>query len=137
MGLTDVALRRRIEPERGLYMAEGSKVILRALAAGHEPVSAFAAERWAPQVQRAFEAAGHDAPVYVAADEVLESVTGFAVHRGALAAMRRPELPTVESIAAGARRLVIIEGVVDHTNVGAIFRAAAGLGVDAVLVSPH
>lgn len=135
-GLTDVALRRRIEPERGLYMAEGAKVIERALAAGHRPRSVLTSERWLPGIRHALEAAGIDAPVHVAPEAVMESVTGYQVHRGALAAMERPVLPSLEEIARDARRIVVLEGIVDHTNVGAIFRSAAGIGADAIVAAP-
>ncbi|WP_084103989.1 RNA methyltransferase [Demequina sp. NBRC 110056] len=130
-GLTDVALRRRIEPERGLYMAEGAKVIDRALAAGHEPRSVLLSERWVDSI-----AVPHDVPVYLAPEELLESVTGYQVHRGALAAMERPALPSLSDLVRDARRVVVLEGIVDHTNVGAIFRSAAGLGADAIVVAP-
>lgn len=131
--LTDVALRRRLEPERGLYMAEGAKVIARALAAGHQPRSVLCSPRWLSSVTGLVPPA---TPIFVAPDAVLEAVTGYAVHRGALASMERPLLPTLEELARTARLVVVIEGVVDHTNVGAIFRSAAGLGADAVVVSP-
>lgn len=130
--LTDVALRRVLEPERGLYMAEGAKVIARAVAAGHAPRSVLVSKRWLDSV---VEVAG-DAPVYVAPEDVLERVTGYQVHRGALAAMHRPALPALEDLARDARRIVVLEGLVDHTNVGAIFRSAAGIGADAVVVAP-
>ncbi|WP_084040132.1 RNA methyltransferase [Demequina sp. NBRC 110053] len=130
-GLTDVALRRRLEPERGLYMAEGAKVIERALAAGHEPRSVLLSERWVDSVT--VPAA---VPVYVAPEEVLEAVTGYQVHRGALAAMERPVLPALADLVRDARRVVVLESIVDHTNVGAIFRSAAGLGADAIVVAP-
>lgn len=130
-GLTDVALRRRLEPERGLYMAEGAKVIERALAAGHEPRSVLMSERWLASLT-----VPDATPVYVAPEEVLEAVTGYQVHRGALAAMERPTLPSLEQIARDARRIVVLEGIVDHTNVGAIFRSAAGIGADAIVVAP-
>ncbi|WP_374929556.1 TrmH family RNA methyltransferase [Kytococcus sedentarius] len=137
-GLTDVALRRRLEPERGLYMAESEKVIRRALAAGHQPRSMLLTPRWvedlAPLVADV-EASG--APVYVAEPKVAEAMTGFHLHRGALAAMQRPELPPVGDLLQGARRVVVVEDVVDHTNVGAIFRSVAALGADAVLVTPR
>ena len=143
--LTDVALRRRLEPERGLYMAESTKVIRRALAAGHRPRSFLVTERWleelTPLVAQVEERFG-PLPVYVGPPEVVETMTGFHLHRGALAAMQRPELPAVADLlaaargGAGARRVAVLEGIVDHTNVGAVFRSAAGLGVDAVLVSP-
>ena len=145
--LTDVALRRRLETERGLYMAESSKVIRRALAAGHHPRSFLMAERWLAELEPDLAAAGAGpdgpVPVFVAEEAVLEAITGFHLHRGALAAMHRPALaPVAEVLAgarggAGARRVVVIEDVVDHTNVGAVFRSAAALGVDAVLVTPR
>lgn len=131
--LTDVALRRVLEPAGGLYMAESAKVIARAIGAGHRPRSLLVQEKWLPDV----EALGlpEDTPVYVADAAVAEKLTGYAVHRGALAAMHRPPLPTIEETISGARLVVVLEDIVDHTNVGAIFRAAAGLGADAVLVS--
>ena len=134
--LTDVALRRSVEPERGLYMAEGEKVIARALAAGHRPRSVLVSERWLAGVEKALIDAGVDAPVFVAQKDVLEEITGYHVHRGALAAMHRPTLPTLAELVRDARLVVVLEGIVDHTNVGAIFRSAAGLGADAVVVSP-
>src|SRR6187549_1577284 len=96
--LTDVALRRSLEPERGLYMAEGEKVIARALAAGHRPRSILVSERWLAGVEQALRDAGADAPVFVAQMDVLEAITGFNVHRGALAAMHRPALPTLADL---------------------------------------
>ena len=129
--LTDVALRRVLEPAGGLYMAESAKVIARARAAGHRPRSLLVQEKW---LDDALPLAG-DAPVYVVSDAVAEQLTGYAVHRGALAAMHRPELPAPADVVAGARLVLILEDIVDHTNVGAAFRAAAGLGADAVLVS--
>lgn len=133
--LTDVALRRRLEPEGGLYMAESSKVISRALAAGHRPRSVLLLEPWLDDIRAGLE--GHDVPVFVGSSEVLESITGFAMHRGAIAAMHRPALPPVAEVIRDARRVVILEDIVDHTNVGAIFRSVAGLGADAVLVTPR
>ncbi len=138
VSLTDVALRRRTEPERGLYIAESQKVIRRALRAGHRPRSYLMAQRWVDDLADLVERAESDGvPVYVAAHDVIEARTGFHLHRGALASMQRPELPTVAAVITGARRVVVIEDVVDHTNVGAIFRSAAALGADAVLVSPR
>ncbi len=151
-GLTDVALRAKHEPEKGLYIAESSTVIRRALAAGHRPRSFLMAERWladlageigALPVDDAPGGTGEPVPVYVGEPDVLEAITGFHLHRGALAAMHRPPLPSVHELVtgardgAGARRVAVLEDVVDHTNVGAIFRSAAALGVDAVLVSPR
>lgn len=133
--LTDVALRRKTEPEGGLYIAESSKVIARALAAGHVPRSVLLSEKWLADIEPLV--ADYDGPIFVGESDVLERLTGFHLHRGALAAMHRPELPSVESVLEGARRVVVLEDIVDHTNVGAIFRAVAGLGADAVLVTPR
>lgn len=137
-GLTDVNLRRKLEPERGLYMAESDKVIRRALAAGHRPRSLLLTPRWVTDLaDLVAEVEATGAPVYVAEPPVAEAMTGFHLHRGALAAMHRPELPPVAEVVAGARRVVVVEDVVDHTNVGAIFRSVAALGADAVLVTPR
>jgi tRNA G18 (ribose-2'-O)-methylase SpoU len=138
VGLTDLALRTRSEPELGLYLAESEKVIRRALAAGHQPISYLMAPRWLTDLAdlvAAAEVAG--VPVYVGAPDVLEALTGFHLHRGAIAAMRRPDLPGTDQVLAGARRVAVLEDIVDHTNVGAIIRSCAALGVDAVLVSPR
>ncbi len=138
VGLTDVALRRRTEPERGLYIAESEKVIRRALAAGHRPRSYLMAERWLTDLADLVERAEVDGiPVFVGEHDVLERLTGFHLHRGALAAMHRPQLPSLPDVLQGARRVLVLEDVVDHTNVGAVFRSAAALGVDAVLVTPR
>lgn len=138
VALTDVALRRRSEPERGLYIAESEKVIRRALAAGHRPRSFLMAERWLTDLADLVADAERDGiPIFVADHDVIEGFTGFHLHRGALASMQRPEMRSVEEVVAGAQRVLIIEDVVDHTNVGAIFRSAAALGVDAVLVTPR
>jgi tRNA G18 (ribose-2'-O)-methylase SpoU len=140
VSLTDVALRSRHEPEKGLYIAESSTVLGRALAAGHRPRSVLVSPRWLPDLTAMLEArdpAGEPVRVYVAEPPVLEAITGFHVHRGALAAMHRPPLPAVADVIAGARRVAVLEDVVDHTNVGAAFRSAAAIGVDAVLVTPR
>lgn len=138
VGLTDVALRRRVEPERGLYIAESEKVIRRALAAGHRPRSFLMAERWLTDLADVVGRAEADGiPVYVGDHEVIESLTGFHLHRGALAAMHRPVLPSVGDLVAKASRVLVLEDIVDHTNVGAVFRSAAALGIDAVLVTPR
>ena len=138
VGLTDVALRRRTEPERGLYVAESEKVIRRALAAGHHPRSFLMGERWLTDLGDVVTAAeANGIPVFVGDPDVIEALTGFHLHRGALAAMQRPELPTVAYVLDGARRVLVLEDIVDHTNVGAVFRSAAALGVDAVLVTPR
>jgi len=138
VGLTDVALRRRAEPERGLYIAESEKVIRRALAAGHRPRSLLMAPRWLVDLADVVAQAEADGvPVFVGEHGVVEELTGFHLHRGALAAMARPALPPVADLLTGARRVVVLEDIVDHTNVGAAFRSAAALGVDALLVTPR
>lgn len=139
--LTDVQLRSRQEPSRGVYLAESSTVIRRAVAAGHRPRSFLMAPRWLADLRDVLDAVGAgedgDVPVYLAEASVLEQLTGYHLHRGALAAMHRPVLPPVAEVIADARRVAILEDVVDHTNVGAAFRSAAALGVDAVLVTPR
>lgn len=138
--LTDVALRRVLEPEGGLYIAESAKVIARALHAGHRPRSVLLQPKWLPDVQAVLGEAQDEAgevAVYVVAAEVAETLTGYAVHRGALAAMHRPVLRPVAEVVAGARTVIVLDDIVDHTNVGAAFRSAAALGADAVLISPR
>ncbi|MPV35777.1 TrmH family RNA methyltransferase [Georgenia subflava] len=148
--LTDVALRSKHEPAKGLYIAESSNVIRRAIEAGHRPRSFLMAEKWLDSMRPVVAAAcggaddgGAEVPVFVAEEPVLRAITGFHLHRGALAAMHRPPLAGVRELlasargGAGARRVAILEDIVDHTNVGAMFRSAAGLGVDAVLVTPR
>ena len=115
--LTDVALRTRYEPDAGLYMGESSTVIRRAVAAGHVPRSFLMAPRWLDQMADLVEQFPQ-APVYTAPEAVLEGITGFHLHRGALAAMNRPELPAVADLLHGARRVAILDDIVDHTNVG-------------------
>jgi len=134
--LTDVALRRKSEPAGGLYIAESTKVIARALEAGHRPRSVLLQEQWLPDALELLSD-WPDVPVYVGAASVLEELTGYNLHRGALAAMHRPVLAPVSDLIRGARRIVILENIVDHTNVGAIFRSVAGLGADAVLITPR
>lgn len=133
--LTDVALRRVTEPAGGLYIAESLTVIERALRAGHEPRSVLTSERWLPELDVLL--GERDVVVHVGEAAVLEELTGFHLHRGALASMHRPPLTPVAELLRDTRRVVIVEDVVDHTNVGAIFRSVAGLGADAVLVTPR
>ncbi|MCI8469435.1 MAG: RNA methyltransferase [Eggerthellaceae bacterium] len=137
--LTDTQLRSRIEPERAQLIAESGKVIERALEGGLTPVSLLMEEKWleplAPVLAQV-EAAAPDAPVFVAPRDELTRLTGFELTRGALACFKRPALPTVAEAVAGARLVAVLENITNHTNVGAIFRSAAALGVDAVLVSP-
>ena len=133
--LTDVALRKVREPAEGIYIAESPKVIRRAIAAGHVPRSALVLPEKANEVVLALD--GHDCPVYVGTPKILQEIAGFHLHRGALASFERPALPPLEQVLTSARTLVICEDIVDHTNVGAIFRAVAGMGADAVLVTPR
>jgi tRNA G18 (ribose-2'-O)-methylase SpoU len=136
--LTDVALRRVSEPAGGLYLAESTKVIERALAAGHRPRAFLLIEQWLPDVERMLARYDYaDVPVFVGAPQLLKQLTGFDMHRGAIASMNRPELVPVDVLLEGARRVVVLEDIVDHTNVGAIFRSVAGLGADAVLITPR
>jgi len=138
VALTDVALRRHRDVELGLYLAESDKVIRRALDAGHRPRSLLLSDRWLEPLAGLVSRVGATgAPVLVGEPALLEQITGFNVHRGAIASMHRPALPAAEDVLAGARRVAVLEDVVDHTNVGAIFRGAAGLDVDAVLVTPR
>jgi tRNA G18 (ribose-2'-O)-methylase SpoU len=136
--LTDVALRTRLEPVRGLYLAESEKVVRRSLAAGHRPRSFLMAQRWLTDLSDLVgRAESQGVPVYFAQPGVIEAMTGFHLHRGVLASMHRPELPAPAVLLKDASRVVILEDIVDHTNVGAVFRSAAALGVDAVLVTPR
>ena len=149
--LTERQLRSVLEPERGIFIAEGAKVIERAVDAGREPVSFLLAERWLAQLQPLFERVDErwpdvEVPVFVAPEDLMAELTGFEVTRGALAAFRRPPLPPagefLEQVVGRAEaegrpaRVCVLEGIVDHTNVGAIFRSAAALNVDGVLVAP-
>jgi tRNA G18 (ribose-2'-O)-methylase SpoU len=136
--LTDMALRTKVEPERGLYLAESEKVIRRALAAGHRPRSFLMGKRWITDLSDLVaQAESQDVPVYFAQAGVIEAMTGFHLHRGALASMHRPPLVTPQSLLRDAARVIVLEDIVDHTNVGAVFRSAAALGVDAVLITPR
>jgi len=162
--LRDVQLRQHLEAERGLFIAEGEKVVRRAIESGCRPRSFLMAERWLAGLSDVLDSAP-DVPCFVVTEDLAEHVTGFHVHRGALASLHRRALPTVEAVIAGARRIVVLEDVVDHTNVGALldfslrpswqrriailedivdhanvgaaFRSAAALGVDGILVTPH
>jgi tRNA G18 (ribose-2'-O)-methylase SpoU len=133
--LRDVELRKSIEASEGLFLAEGEKVVRRAAAAGFAARSFLMAPRWLDGLAEVLEAS--DAPCYVLSEKLAEEVTGFHVHRGALASMQRRPLPTVESVLEGARSVLVLEDIVDHTNVGAIFRCGAALGFDAVLLAPR
>ncbi len=135
--LTEAQLRNKLEPQMGIFIAESPKVIVRALDAGYEPLSFLMEGHWidSPEVAPLIARAG-DVPVYTGPSDQLEKLTGFNLTRGVLCAFRRPALPSVASVLEGARRVAVLEGIVDHTNVGALFRSAAALGVDAILVTP-
>ena len=134
--MTDVRLRSRVEVERGLFMAESYEVISRAIDAGMAPRSFLMSEKWLEKFAPLYSRFP-DVPVYVGEEPLIEQLTGFRLHRGALAAMQRPVLPEVAEVLRTARTVAVIEDIVDHTNVGAMFRSAAALGVDAVLVTPQ
>ncbi|TXK38839.1 RNA methyltransferase [Nonomuraea sp. C10] len=131
--LRDVELRKSLEAERGLFMAEGEKVIRRAVGAGYPIRSVLTTRRW---LQPLADVLG-DATVYVVSDEIMTATAGFQVHRGALASMARLPLPPTASVMESADRLVVLEDIVDHANVGAVFRCAAALGVGGVILSPR
>ena len=133
--LRDVELRKHLEAEHGLFIAEGEKVVRRAVEGGFSPRSVLMAPRWLAGLDGILE--GSEAPCFVVSEQLAEQVTGFHVHRGALASLHRRALPTVDEVLAGARTVVVVEDIVDHTNIGAIFRSAAALGVDAVLLAPR
>jgi len=133
--LRDVELRKHLEAEHGLFLAEGEKVVRRAGEAGFAARSFLMAPRWLDGLADVLDRS--EAPCYVVTEDLAEEVTGFHVHRGALASLERAPLPSVAAVLADARTVVVLEDVVDHTNVGAIFRSAAALGVDAVVLSPR
>ena len=133
--LRDVELRKHLEAEHGLFLAEGEKVVRRAVEAGHRPRSFLMAPRWLAGLADVLAAS--DAPCYVVSAALAEEVTGFHVHRGALASLERRPPASVDEVLAGARSVLVLEEIVDHTNVGAIFRSGAALGFDAVLLAPR
>lgn len=141
--LRDVELRKSLESSEGLFLAEGEKVVRRAVTGGFEPRSFLMAPKWLDGL--ADTLATTDAPCYVMSEKAAEEVTGFHVHRGALASLRRRPLPSVDSVLDRARtrrapsrsRVAVLEDLVDHANVGSAFRNAAALGVDAVFVTPR
>ncbi|GAB3766788.1 tRNA G18 (ribose-2'-O)-methylase SpoU [Nocardioides ginsengisegetis] len=133
--LRDVELRKHLEAEHGLFLAEGEKVVRRAVEAGFTPRSFLMAPRWLDGLADVLGTT--DAPCYVLSEALAEEVTGFHVHRGALASLERRPLPSLEEVLEGARSVLVMEDLVDHTNVGAIFRSGAALGFDAVLLAPR
>jgi len=134
--LTEHQLRNRLEPEKGIFIAESTTVITLALDAGYVPTSFLMERKHIMGSAAPILARCPDVPVYTADDAVLAQLTGFALSRGVLASMRRPVLPTVEEVCRGARRVAVLENIVDATNVGAIVRSAAAIGVDALLLTP-
>ncbi len=130
--LTDMQLRMVSEPAAGIFLAEGEKVIVRALQAGLHMISALMEPKWWPALQPQVPA---HADVFLAPPDVLQRITGFRLHRGALATFERPPSPAVGDVLRAARTAILLEDLVDHTNVGAVFRSAAGLGVDAIVVT--
>lgn len=136
LGLTDVQLRLLKEPVEGLYIAEGPKVLRRAIDAGHAPRSFLLTPAWLPGLGDVL-ARFPGIPAFIASEATLQAITGFHLHRGALAALHRPEPLDLPDVLASARRIAVIEDMIDHTNLGAVFRSAAALGIDAVLLSPR
>lgn len=134
--LTENQLINRQEPERGLFIAESPKVVERALDAGYQPVSLLLERKHIEGEAKRVIARCGDIPVYTAEFDVLTQLTGFQLTRGVLCAMRRPPLPAAEEICRGARRIAVLENVMNPTNIGAIFRSAAALNMDAVLLTP-
>lgn len=137
-GLTDVALRTRSEPEEGLYIAESLKILERALDAGHRPRSVLTIPSWLPKLEElsaSMPGALDEVEIFVSEAGLMETLTGYNVHRGTLASMHRPPMPPVQDLLEHATRIVVLEDIVDHTNVGAIFRSVAGIGADAVIVT--
>ncbi len=133
--LRDLQLRTHLEAEHGLFLAEGEKVVRRAVEAGFAPRSFLMAPRWLGGLADVL--ASSDAPCFVVGEDLTERVTGFHVHRGALASLERRPMPSLDEVLADARQVLVLEDVVDHTNVGAIFRSGAAFGFDAVLLAPR
>ena len=133
--LTEAQLRNRLEPEKGIFIAESPKVIDVALKAGYEPLSLLCERKHIEGDAAGIIARCGDIPVYTGERELLAQLTGYTLTRGVLCAMRRPALPPVELVCRDASRVVVIDGVTDTTNIGAIFRSAAALGIDAVLLT--
>jgi tRNA G18 (ribose-2'-O)-methylase SpoU len=133
--LRDVQLRTHLEAEHGLFLAEGEKVVRRAVEAGFTPRSFLMAPRWLDGLGDVL--ATTQAPCFVLEERLAEQVTGFHVHRGALASLERRPLRSLDEVLDGARQVLVLEDVVDHTNVGAIFRSGAAFGFDAVLLAPR
>jgi tRNA G18 (ribose-2'-O)-methylase SpoU len=133
LNLRDEQFRRRHESEHGLFLAEGSKTIRRAVAAGYVPRRILLTERWLEGLSDI----ATSAEVLLVSDDLMEETVGFPVHRGALASVDRKPVPSLDQVLAGASRIAVLEDLVDHTNVGAVFRSAAALGVDGVVLTPR
>lgn len=134
--LTEAQLRNRLEPQKGIFIAESPKVIQVALNAGYEPLALLCERKHIEGDAASLIERCGDIPVYTGERELLASLTGYTLTRGVLCAMRRPAPKSVEEVCQGAKRIAVIDGVVDTTNIGAIFRSAAALGIDAVLLTP-
>lgn len=135
--LTEAQLRNRLDPGRGLFIAESPKVIHVALQAGYQPLALLCEAKHLQGDAASLLPLCGDIPIYTGSRELLGQLTGYTLTRGVLCAMRRPTLPTVDEVCRESRRIVVIDGVVDSTNIGAIFRSAAALGIDAVLLTPN
>lgn len=135
VALRDVELRTKLEESGGLFIAEGERTIRRAVAAGYELRAILLTERWLAPLHELIEDTG--ALVLLVEDELLTATTGFPVHRGALASLHRRPLPRLEDVLAGTARVAVLEDLSDHTNLGAVFRSAAALGIDAVVLTPR
>lgn len=134
--LTEAQLRNRLEPQKGIFIAESPKVIHVALNAGYEPLALLCERKHIEGDAASLIERCGDIPIYTGERELLASLTGYTLTRGVLCAMRRPVPKTVEEVCQDAKRIAVIDGVVDTTNIGAIFRSAAALGIDAVLLTP-
>lgn len=135
--LTEAQLRSRIEPTKGIFIAESPKVISVAIDAGYKPLALLCEQKHITGDAATIIGRSGDIPVYTGTRELLATLTGYTLTRGVLCAMRRPTPLSIEEVCREARRIVVIDGVVDTTNIGAIFRSAAALGIDAVLLTPH
>lgn len=135
--LTEAQLRNELEPERGVFIAESPKVIKVAMSKGYKPLSLLCERRHIDGDARDIITRCSDIPIYTGPRELLRAITGYTLTRGVLAEMRRPALPQVSEICAGAQRVVVLDGVTDTTNIGAIFRSAAALGIDAVVLNSN
>ena len=134
--LTEAQLRNRLEPEKGIFIAESPKVIQLALERGYELISILTEKRCLDGVAGDLLRNCGDIPVYLAEPDILSTMTGYKLNRGVLCAVRRPKPKSAEEICRNAHRIAVLENIVDTTNIGAVFRSAAALGIDAVLVTP-